>query len=88
MRKVTPNVTAGVSHLSKYGRDCLSKKKVDEKDIYEKQERKYNIISILPKTHNETIKKYPKFRLENSDENYQRTLQLQKEQRRQRTLNH
>ena len=60
-----------ISQLSKCGSNCLSRqKRLDEKDVYEKQERKYDIVSMLPKTHSETIKKYPKLRLENSDENY------------------
>lgn len=35
----------------------------NERDIYEKQEKKYNIISIQPKQYHETIKKYPKYHL-------------------------
>jgi hypothetical protein len=52
---------------------------VNERDIYEKQEKKYNIITIQPKEYNETIKKYPKYRLENIDNNYYRKLKLQEE---------
>lgn len=52
---------------------------LNERDIYEKQEKKYNIITIQPKEYNETIKKYPKYRLEHIDQNYYRKLKLQEE---------
>ena len=53
------------SHLSHYGTNSLSRvgKHLNERDIYEKQEKKYNIISIMPKEYKETIKKYPKYHL-------------------------
>lgn len=50
---------------------------VNERDIYDKQEKKYNIITIQPKEHEETIKKYPIYRLEDQDQNYYRKLQIQ-----------
>lgn len=70
---------AAHSHLSNYGSNSLTSlpKLLNERDIYEKQEKKYNIISIQPKEYQETIKKYPKFHLENLDENYYKKLQLQ-----------
>lgn len=58
---------------------------MSERDIYEKQQKKYNIITIQPKEYNETIKKYPIYRLENSDENYYRKLKLQEEYNPKRT---
>ena len=65
--------------MSNYGSSSLGKlpRVVNERDIYEKQEKKYNIITIQPKDHQETIKKYPIYRLENQDQNYYRKLQLQ-----------
>jgi hypothetical protein len=64
------------SQLSSYGTSSLGTlpKFVNERDIYEKQEKKYNIISIQPKRYQETIKKYPKFHLEDLDQNYYKKL--------------
>lgn len=69
------------SHLSNYGTSSLGSlpKFINERDIYEKQQKKYNIITILPKEYNETIKKYPKYRLENMDLNYYKKLKLEEE---------
>ena len=67
--------------MSNYGSNSLGQlpRMLNERDIYEKQEKKYNIITIQPKDYQETIKKYPKYHLENQDQNYYRKLQLQDE---------
>lgn len=67
--------------MSNYGTNSLGHlpRVLNERDIYEKQEKKYNIITIQPKEHQETIKKYPKYRLENQDNNYYKKLQIQDE---------
>jgi hypothetical protein len=38
---------------------------ISEKEVYEKQQKGYNIISVQPKEYEDTIKVYPKYRLEN-----------------------
>lgn len=48
----------------------LLPRNLSEREVYEKQQKKYNIISMDPISHKETIKKYPIYRLENSDYNY------------------
>lgn len=39
------------------------KKSITGKDVYEKQAKKYNIVTIQPKEYIDTINLYPKFRL-------------------------
>lgn len=67
--------------MSNYGSNSLGHlpRLLNERDIYEKQEKKYNIITIQPKDYQETIKKYPKYHLEDHDLNYYRKLQIQDE---------
>lgn len=48
------------SYLSNYGTKSLG---YNERDIYNKQNKNFNIISLKPKQYNETIKQYPKFSL-------------------------
>lgn len=52
---------------------------ISDKEIYEKQQKGYNIISVQPKEYEDTIKVYPKYRLENEDRNYYKKLQIEKE---------
>lgn len=67
------------SRLSNLGNSSLQQlpRTINERDIFERQQTKYNIISIQPNQYNETIKKYPKYRLENLDCNYYKNLQLE-----------
>ena len=59
------------TRLSNAGSKSLTKLPlINERDIYEKQQSKYNIITIQPRQYDETIKKYPKYRLEDMDVNY------------------
>lgn len=60
--------------------------KLEDKDIYRRQNQRYNIISMEPINHQETIKKYPKFTLEDKDAYYFRKMignDLQKTQQQQ-----
>ena len=57
--------------------------KIEDKDIYQRQSKQFNIISMEPLSHQETIKKYPKFTLEDKDAYYYRKMinnDLQKQQ--------
>ena len=80
-KKCNSTLIVANSQLSNYGTNSLVRlpKYTSEREIYEKQEKKYNIISIQPKKYRETIKKYPKFHLENLDGNYYKKLELQNE---------
>ena len=48
----------------------------NEKQIYEKQQKGYNIITNSNKKYNETIKMNPKFHLETRDECHRRRQSL------------
>lgn len=52
---------------------------ISDKEVYEKQQKNYNIISVQPKEYQDTIKLFPKYRLQNEDQNYFKKLQLQRE---------
>ena len=52
---------------------------ISDKEVYEKQQKNYNIISVQPREYPDTIKVFPKYRLENEDQNYFKKLQLEKE---------
>ena len=49
---------------------------ISDKEVFEKQQKNYNIISVQPKEYQDTIKMFPKYRLENQDQNYFRKMQL------------
>ena len=52
------------SRLSNFGTTSLKKfPEISERDVYEKQKSKYDIITVQPTVSLETIKKYPKYRL-------------------------
>ena len=51
-----------------------------EKDVYNKQNANFNIISLKPKEYNETIKQYPKYTLEDKDAYYYRKMQQMQNQ--------
>ena len=64
--------------MSNYGTKSLS---VTEKDVYNKQNANFNIISLKPKEYQETIKQYPKYTLEDKDPYYYRKMsQMQHQQ--------
>lgn len=56
-----------MSQLSNIGSSLL---KLEDRDIYNTQRSKYDIITMGPTHQDETIKKYPKFTLEDKDMNY------------------
>lgn len=49
---------------------------ISDKEVYEKQQKNYNIINVQPKEYQDTIKVFPKYHLENEDANYFRKMQL------------
>lgn len=53
-----------ISNLSNYGTNSLS---FNQNDIYNKQNTRYNIISVKPKDYDDSIRQFPKFTLENKD---------------------
>lgn len=65
------------SHLSNYGTSSLA---FNERDIYNKQNSKFNIISLKPKEVNDQIKVYPKLTLEDKDAFYYQKVQKSREQ--------
>ncbi len=69
------------SNLSNVGSNSLKSlnRFISDKEVFEKQQKNYNIISIQPKEYQDTIKMFPKYRLENEDQNYFKKLQLEKE---------
>lgn len=74
-------VYSATSTLSNYGTHSLKSlnRFISDKEVYEKQQKNYNIISAQPKEYEDTIKIYPKYRLENSEGNYQRKMKLEKD---------
>jgi hypothetical protein len=52
---------------------------ISDKEVYDKQQKNYNIINVQPKEYEDTIKVYPKYRLENEDRNYYKKLQIEQE---------
>lgn len=61
----------GSSQLSKIGSSLVQ---LEDRDIYNRQRSKFDIISMQPVGNEETIKKYPKFTLEDKDVNYYRRM--------------
>ena len=55
------------SYLSNYGTSSLA---FNQRDIYNKQNSKFNIISLKPKGVDDQIKVYPKLTLEDRDAFY------------------
>lgn len=66
------------SQLSNVGSSSLKSlnRYISDKEVFEKQQKNYNIISVQPKEYQDTIKMFPKYRLENQDQNYFRKMQL------------
>ena len=51
------------SNLSSYGSNSLSNlTKVSDKLVYENQQKDFNIVSLIPKQSNQSIKMFPKLR--------------------------
>ena len=64
------NSRAG-SQLSNFGSSVLQ---MGDRDIYNLQKPKFDIVSQAPVWHQETIKKYPKYSLEDKDVYYYRRM--------------
>lgn len=67
------------SRFSRFGTQSLLLPNISDRDIYMKQAKNYNIISIKPNQYNESIKKYPKYHLEDQDANFYKKVQLENE---------
>lgn len=50
---------------------------ISDREVYEKQQKNYNIINVQPKEYKDTINLFPKYRLENSDANYFKKMQIE-----------
>ena len=69
------------SRFSRLGSQSLVIPQIDDKRVYERQAKNYNIINIQPKEYHDTIKQFPKYRLENQDGNFYKKVQLENEYR-------
>jgi hypothetical protein len=49
----------------------------NDQEVYKKQEKKFNIITLKPNSYNQTIRQYPKLTLEDKDAYFYRKLQQQ-----------
>ena len=61
------------SNLSSYGNSSLA---FNQREIYDKQNSKFNIISLKPKEVPDQIKQYPKLTLEDKDAFYYQKMQM------------
>jgi hypothetical protein len=59
------------SSLSNIGSRVL---RMEDKDVYNQQRARFDIVSLQPVGHAETIKQYPKFTLEDKDAYYFRKM--------------
>ena len=60
---VTQHLNEVKSNLSGYGSNSLGNLfKISDKEIYENQQKKYNIVTMNPKPYNQSIKMFPKLR--------------------------
>lgn len=51
------------SHLSSYGSSSLDKlPKISDKNVFESQQKQFNIVNLCPKEYKQSIKMFPKFR--------------------------
>ena len=69
------------SQLSSVGSNSLKtlNRYISDREVFEKQQKNYNIISVQPKEYQDTIKMFPKYHLEDQDQNYFRKMQLEKD---------
>lgn len=68
---------AARSNMSHYGTSSLA---FNEREVYNKQNNKFDIISLKPKAVHDEIKIYPKLTLENRDAQYCRKMQKIKDE--------
>lgn len=67
---------AANSNLSNYGTNSLA---FNQREIYDKQNTKFNIISLKPKDIPDRIKQYPKLTLEDKDKYYFQKVQTMRD---------
>jgi hypothetical protein len=69
------------SQLSNIGTNSLKSlnRYISDREVYEKQQKNYNIISVQPKEYQDTIKMFPKYHLEDQDHHYFRKMQIERE---------
>ena len=70
------------SQLSNYGSNVLNNESFkaslyNDQEIYKKQEKKFNIITLKPNPYEQTIKQYPKLTLEDKDVYFYKKLRQQ-----------
>lgn len=51
--------------------------RISDKEIYEKQQKGYNIINVQPKEYCDTLRVYSKYRFEDLDRNYFKKLEIE-----------
>lgn len=51
----------------------------NDQEVYKKQEKKFNIITLKPNPYEQTIKQYPKLTLEDKDVYFYKKLRQQQE---------
>ena len=66
------NFDAALSNLSNVGSNSLKSLNhhISDKEVYEKQQSRFNIINAQPKLYEDTIRFFPKYRYENLDRNF------------------
>lgn len=52
----------------------------NDEEVYRKQEKKFNIITLRPKEHDLILKQYPKLTLENKDEFFYKRMEQQRKE--------
>lgn len=52
---------------------------ISDREVFEKQQKNYNIINVQPNECQPTIKMFPKYHLEDQDHNYFRKMQLERD---------
>jgi guanylate kinase len=52
----------------------------NDEEVYRKQEKKFNIITLRPKEHDQILKQYPKLTLENKDEFFYKRMEQQRKE--------
>jgi len=52
----------------------------NEDDVFKKQERRFNIITLKPREHESVLRQYPKLTLEDKDDYFYRRMELQRKE--------
>lgn len=51
-----------------------------EDEVYRKQEKRFNIITLKPREHEQILRQYPKLTLEDKDDYFYRRMELQRKE--------